>query len=230
MLKLFATTATVALLALGGPALAQTSPSTQRPAAGTAAPSASPSTHAGTTAKKDVDHGDRKFMEHAAEGSTNEVALGKLAQQKAQDPQVKQLAETIAKDHEEANQKLSPIAQSMGVDLSKEIAKGQKKDLDDYQKLSGADFDKKYVDAMVKDHKKDVKEFDDAAKNAKNPELKAWAGEVAPKLHNHLQMAEAAQKAMQPKTSSTSTPRATTGSSTAPSTGAPATGTTKPAR
>jgi putative membrane protein len=134
------------------------------------------------------------------------------------------------KDHEEANQKLSPIAQAMGVDLSKEIAKGQKKDLDDYQKLSGADFDKKYVDAMVKDHKKDVKEFDDAAKNAKNPELKSWAGEVAPKLHNHLQMAEAAQKAMQPKTSSTSTPRATTGSSTAPSMGAPATGTTKPAR
>jgi putative membrane protein len=229
MFKLFATTATVALLALGGPALAQTSPSTQRPAPGTAAPSPS-GTHANATAKKDVDRGDRKFMEHAAEGSTNEVALGKLAQQKAQDPQVKQLAETIVKDHEEANQKLSPIAQAMGVDLSKEIAKGQKKDLDDYQKLSGADFDKKYVDAMVKDHKKDVKEFDDAAKNAKNPELKSWAGEVAPKLHNHLQMAEAAQKAMQPKTSSTSTPRATTGSSTGPSTGAPATGTTKPAR
>jgi predicted outer membrane protein len=119
----------------------------------------------------------------------------------------------------------------MGVDLSKEIAKGQKKDLDDYQKLSGADFDKKYVDAMVKDHKSATKEFDDAAKNAKNPELKAWAGEVAPKLHNHLQMAEAAQKAMQPKTSSSGTPRATTGSSTVPGTRAPASGgTSSPSR
>jgi putative membrane protein len=223
MLKLFATTAAVALLALGGPALAQTSPSTQRPAAGTAAPS----TTSGTEAKKDVDRGDRKFMEHAAHGGAKEIALGKIAQQKAQNPEVKQLAETIVKDHTEAAEKLKPIAQSMGVDLSKETAKGQKDDYDDFEKLSGAKFDKKYVDEMIDDHKDATKEFDDAAKNAKNPELKAWAGEIAPKLHEHLQMAEAAQKAMQPKTSSSGTPRATTGSSTPPGTGAPATGSTK---
>jgi putative membrane protein len=229
MLKLVATTATVALLALGGPALAQTSPSTQTPAAGT---SGAPGARADATDKKKVDRGDRKFMENAAHGSAKEIALGKMAQQKSQSEDVKKLAETIVQDHEEASQKLTPIAQSMGVDLSEEIAEGQKDDMDDYEKLSGEDFDRKYVAEMVKDHRRDTKEFDEAAQNAKNPELKAWAGEVAPKLHNHLQMAEAAQKAMQPKTSSTGgADRGATGSSTPPAPGrAPASGSTSPSR
>jgi putative membrane protein len=230
MLKLFATTATVALLALGGPALAQTSPSTQRPAATTSTPS---TTSNADQTKKNVDHGDKTFMEHAAKGGAKEIALGKLAEQKAENPEVKKLAETIVKDHTEASQKLEPIAQKMGVDLKDEMAEGKKDDYDDFQKLSGADFDRKYVAEMIDDHKDATKEFDDAAKNAKDPELKAWAGEVAPKLHQHLQMAEAAQKALQPKTTSSGTPSPTTGSSTAPGTAAPSAGgttTTKPSR
>ncbi|MBX6369204.1 MAG: DUF4142 domain-containing protein [Rhodospirillales bacterium] len=219
MLKLFATTAAVALLAFAGPSLAQTAPSTQRPAAGTAMPSGTSSTET----KQKADRGDRKFMENAAHGNAKEIALGKMAQQKAQHPQVKQLAETIVKDHTEAGEKLGPIATSMGVDLSKAMAAGQKDDVDDFQKLSGVEFDRKYVEAMVDDHEDDTEEFDEAAKNAKNPELKAWAAEVAPKLHNHLELAKAADKALeQATTSGTGVGGATTGSSAAPS--APASG------
>lgn len=216
MLKLFATTAAVALLTFGGPSLAQTAPSTQRPAAGTAMPS-------GTQAKQEVDRGDRKFMLNAAHDNAKEIALGKMAQQKAQHPLVKQLAETIVKDHTEAGEKLEPIAASMGVDLSEAIAEGQKEDADDFQKLSGVEFDRQYVEEMIDDHEDDVEEFEEAAQNAKNPELKAWAAEVAPKLRNHLQLAKAADNALgQATTSGTGMGGAASGSSSAPS--APASG------
>jgi putative membrane protein len=238
MLKLFATTAAVALLALGAPAMAQTAPTQNDARPGAAAPNqsapaggAGTSTRAEATDKKKVNRGDRKFMENAAHGSAKEIALGKIAQQKSQSEDVKKLAETIVKDHEEASQKLMPIAQTLGVDLAEEIAEGQKDDVDDFEKLSGEDFDRKYVAEMVKDHRRDTKEFDEAAQNAKDPQLKAWAGEVAPKLHNHLQMAEAAQKAMQPKTSSTGgADRGTTGSTMPPGAGAPPSGSTSPSR
>lgn len=172
MLKLFATTAAVALLALGGPSLAQTAPSTQRPAAGTAMPSGT----TGAQAKQEVDRGDRKFMENAAHGNAKEIALGKIAQQKSQHPQVKQLAETIVTDHTEAGEKLKPIAASMGVDLSEAMAEGQKDDVDDFEKLSGVEFDRKYVEAMIDDHEDDTEEFDEAAQNAKNPEAQGLGG------------------------------------------------------
>jgi putative membrane protein len=235
MLKFLTTTAAVALLALAGPALAQTSPQTQsRPSAGAPATTGG-ATNRSDTGKKEVDRGDRKFIENAASDGMKEVELGKLAQQKAQNPQVKQLADTIVKDHEEANQKLMTVAQSAGVDVSKaQKPDAHKKAVDDYQKLSGADFDKKYVDAMVKDHLKDVKEFKDAAKNAKDPQLKSFAAEVAPKLEQHLQLAEAAQKSMQPQTSrGPSESRGAAGSSTAPAggmAGSATGGATRPAR
>jgi len=226
MLKLFATTAAVALLALGGPADAQTSPQTTpqtRPSTGAPATTGSAPSRS-EAGKKEVDRGDRKFIENAAEDGMKEVELGKLAQQKAQEPQVKQLAETIVKDHQEANQKLMTIAQTLGVDLSKQQKPdAHKKTMDDYQKLSGADFDRKFVDEMVRDHRKDAKAFDDAAKNAKDPQLKSFAGEVAPKLHQHLQMAEAAQKSMQPQTSRGPAQERGAAGSSAPATGGPAT-------
>ena len=215
MVKLLGTTAVAVVLALGGPAIAQTQ--TQ--------PTASPGTTKNVTgsaerSEKKVDRGDRKFMENAAEGGMREVELGKLAQQKAQNPQVKQLAETIVKDHEEANKKLMTLAQTMGLDLTKAIDQDDiKEDVEEFQKLDGAKFDKEYVEDMVEDHREDVKEFEKAAQNAKDPQLKSFAAEVAPKLRHHLQLAEAAQQSLDPQTSRAPAGQTggTAGSSAAPS-------------
>jgi len=51
---------------------------------------------------------------------------------------------------------------------------------------SGADFDKAYVSNMIDDHKEDIKEFEDAAKNVKDPDLKAFAVKTLPTLKMHL--------------------------------------------
>ena len=60
---------------------------------------------------------------------------------------------------------------------------------DKLSKLSGADFDRQYMEVMVKDHVKDVKEFEDASTKAKDADLKAWAAKTLPTLREHLQMA-----------------------------------------
>ena len=51
--------------------------------------------------------------------------------------------------------------------------------------------------AMVKDHKKDVSEFEKAAKNAENTEVQAWAQKTVDVLKQHLQMAEDIQQSVQ---------------------------------
>jgi putative membrane protein len=42
----------------------------------------------------------------------------------------------------------------------------------------------------VKDHKKDVKEFEKAEKKAEDADLKAWITKTLPTLQEHLRMAE----------------------------------------
>ena len=45
---------------------------------------------------------------------------------------------------------------------------------------------------MVKDHEKDVAEFEEEAKDGSDADVKAWANKTLPTLKKHLEMAKAA--------------------------------------
>jgi putative membrane protein len=60
-------------------------------------------------------------------------------------------------------------------------------------KMDDATFDKDYMAAMVKDHEKDVAEFEAEAKDGSDPDVKAWASKTLPTLKKHLELAKAAQ-------------------------------------
>ncbi|PYX62544.1 MAG: DUF305 domain-containing protein, partial [Acidobacteria bacterium] len=58
-------------------------------------------------------------------------------------------------------------------------------------KLSSAsDFDKEFKTMAVKDHKKDIKEFERLSKSAEDADLKSWATKTLPTLQEHLRLAE----------------------------------------
>lgn len=141
-----------------------------------------------------LDRGDRKFMENAALGGLAEVQMGKLAQEKAQSAEVKQFGQQMVTDHSKANAELQKIASAKGVQLPTELDRKHKRDYERLQKLSGAKFDAEYMEHMVADHKKDVSDFRSAAKNAKDPDLKAFASSTLPTLESHLQMAQSTEK------------------------------------
>jgi putative membrane protein len=148
------------------------------------------------TAKKDssmtaIDKDDAKFAVAAANGGMAEVELGKLAQEKAINAKVKDFGAMMVTDHSKANDEMKALAQSKGITLPTAIDADEQKVKDDLSAKSGADFDKAYVNNMVDDHKKDIKEFEDASKNCKDAELKAFAEKTLPVLKKHL---EAIQK------------------------------------
>jgi putative membrane protein len=129
---------------------------------------------------------DAKFAVEAADGGMAEVELGALAQQKATNAQVKDFGAMMTTDHSKANAELKALAKKLNITLPATVSEEQQKIKADLSKKSGADFDKAYASDMVDDHKEDIKKFEDAAKNCKNDELKAFAVKTLPTLKMHL--------------------------------------------
>lgn len=134
-----------------------------------------------------VSEEDAKFVTEAANGGMAEVELGQLAQQKAQHADVKAFGEMMIKDHSKANDELTALAQAKNITVPATVGAEQQKVKDDLAKKTGRDFDKSYIDEMVKDHEKDVKLFEDASKNLKDAELKAFVDKTLPTLRTHLE-------------------------------------------
>jgi putative membrane protein len=130
-----------------------------------------------------------KFAAKAAQGGMAEVEMGRLAAQQGSDPAVKTFGQRMADDHSKANDELKSMATKNNLALPSAMSAMQKAEMDKLSKLSGAAFDKAYMSLMVKDHEKDVKEFEMQSKNGTNPDIKDFASTTLPTLQSHLQMA-----------------------------------------
>lgn len=171
------------------------------PAQTASAPSGTAATATATApaaGSRPVDRSDRKFVDHAAQGGMAEVELGKLAQQRAADPQVKAFGERMVQDHSKANDELLRIANQKGIPAPA-MDHSHQSDADKLAKKSGADFDKAYMKHMLNDHKKDVKMFEKTAKSAKDPDIKDFAARTLPTLQAHLQQAQTTYDAVKGK-------------------------------
>lgn len=142
------------------------------------------------SAKTSVSEMDSKFVKEAAQGGAAEVELGHLAMQKAASDDVKQFGQRMVTDHSRAGEQLKAIAESKGIDIPTGLSAKDQALATNLQKLSGSQFDDAYMSAMVKDHKKDVADFEKASKTAKDPQVKQFATETLPTLQEHLQQAE----------------------------------------
>jgi putative membrane protein len=142
-------------------------------------------TNASTTNMRVPTRKDRIFMEKAAIGGLMEVDLGNAVKDKAQDPQVKDFANRMVTDHTKANDELKNLMSQKGLSAPTDLPAKDKATVDKIKSKSGADLDKSYMADMVKDHDKDVKEFQNEAKNGDDPDVKAWAAKTVTTLEDH---------------------------------------------
>jgi len=137
---------------------------------------------------------DMKFVTKAASGGNAEVQLGQIAQQKGQSQEVKDFGSRMVADHTKANDELKQLAQQKGITITDKMESADKKTVDKLNNAKPENFDKEYMKAMVKDHKKDVALFKKASKDVKDPDLQAFASKTLPILEQHLQQAQEVEK------------------------------------
>src|SRR5579872_4722539 len=140
--------------------------------------------------KADVNKGDAKFIMEAASGGMLEVKLGELAKERAKNADVRRFGERMVTDHTKANKDLMAVADKKGVKFPTELMKTHQETFDKFKDMKpGAEFDRAYMKAMVKDHEDDRQEFVKEAKEAKDDDVKAFAARTLPVIEEHLRMA-----------------------------------------
>jgi putative membrane protein len=131
---------------------------------------------------------DQQFVDNAGQINMTEAHLGKLAQQKAGENDFKEYGQQLEKDHTDAYQKLTSIAN--GFTVPKSIDAEHLKTVNRFEKLSGQSFDKQFKQTMIQDHQKAIDMFKRAQDELTNQQLKTYATEQLPILQTHLDMAK----------------------------------------
>jgi len=146
--------------------------------------------------KEPREFSDKHFLVKAAEGGMTEVQLGKLAQEKGSSAQVKEFGSHMVMDHSKANDELKGLAQQKGVNVPTQLDAHHQAAVDRLSKLSGADFDRAYINDMVKDHEKTAADFERASSSAQDPDVKAFASKTLGVIKGHLADVEKIQSSM----------------------------------
>jgi|SRR4051812_8603183 len=131
-----------------------------------------------------------EFIQDAIKGDNSEIALGNLAATSASSQGVKEFGETLAADHGKAKKEAAAVATKMGVEPPGGLKTEAKTELDRLNALSGSNFDQEFVEYMIKDHQKDISDFQKQAKSAASGPTAELAKKQLPTLRKHLRIAK----------------------------------------
>jgi putative membrane protein len=131
---------------------------------------------------------DKAFLKKAMEGDNSEVHLGKLAEQKGSSQGVRDFGRMLEMDHGMHKDKVAALASSVGGQSTDDLSPEAKREDKKLQRLSGPKFDREFADYMVKDHRKDISDYEKQAKG-KGP-VADMARDTLPTLRKHLETAQ----------------------------------------
>ncbi len=178
MTRIFVATLLASALAAGGASAQQAGSEGM----GTKAPS-------GQQMQQQTQMSTEEFFKEAASGGMFEVAAGKLAQDAAEDPQVREFGQRMVTEHGKSSDELAELAKKIDMSMPSDMESKHKQTLDSLKEQKGAAFDRTYMREMVSDHRNDIAIFQSYAQNGDNAELKQFAQTTLPMLQEHLQMA-----------------------------------------
>jgi len=133
---------------------------------------------------------DQEFVVAASAAGLAEVNLSTLALDRATKADVKEFAKHMVDDHTKNNTELLQIANTKRLLPAPKMDAKHQALADDLSKLKGAEFDRAYMKAMVKDHEDAVVLFGAAHISVEDKDLKAYASKTLPVVKAHLEMAK----------------------------------------
>lgn len=132
----------------------------------------------------------QQFIKMAYQENLAEVKECQAAQQKAQNQQTKDFAQSLVQDHQQALDQLKKLADQKNVQVSDQLDARHQRMIDELSSLSGADFDKRFMNQQIRAHRRALSLYQQAAQSNTDSDVKQWAQQNVAGLQHHLQMAQ----------------------------------------
>ncbi|KAB0676700.1 DUF4142 domain-containing protein [Aureimonas leprariae] len=134
---------------------------------------------------------DDEFLMKAAVGNTFEIEESKLALERASDPKLKQFAQQMIDDHQNALQKLQNAAGDAKGKAEMKLDQPHQAKVDNLKTFNGRDFDKVYIADQIASHDETVSLLSDYDQNGQNDDLGDWVDDALPVVKQHKMMIDA---------------------------------------
>lgn len=135
---------------------------------------------------------DAAFLKAAAQSGAAEIEASRLAQAQALQPELKRFADAMVAEHTQVAGELQALAERKQVRLPEGPSPRQKAELQRIGSARGDQFDTQYTQRFgLRAHREAVRLFERASRQARDPEVRAWAEKTLPALQHHLEMAQA---------------------------------------
>lgn len=137
------------------------------------------------------------FPAMAASSDMFERQSSELAKTRALNPAVHIFAKLMRDHHEETANELKTLAAGKNITLPTAMLPVHQRLMAPLNETGiGEKFDRRYMDAQITAHEQAITLFENASRNETDPELRAFASRVLPKLRDHLVMAKKAKDAL----------------------------------
>jgi putative membrane protein len=133
---------------------------------------------------------DSDYLVMAAEVDMKEIELGKLAQTKSTNADVKALGKMMVEAHTKAAAETKAFAAKKNITLPASLTEKVQDTYKDLNDKNGHDFDKAYADKMVEGHEKMIEKMEKASEKAEEADVRMWAANMLPVLRAHLEHAK----------------------------------------
>jgi putative membrane protein len=128
---------------------------------------------------------DKAFVDKVSQGGMYEVEASKLAEKRANAPDVKDVAHTEVHDHDLVNKELKKLAEAADLSVARELNSEFAARLEKLKGVDGADFDAAYIQDMKDIHSKDEKLFAKEAEEGTG-DFKAFAHQTDQIVKRHI--------------------------------------------
>ncbi len=134
--------------------------------------------------------GEKRFLEQAAQINMTEAHLGRMAREKSSNQAVKDFGGTLEQDHTQSYQQLSSLADQFRFDIPKSIDQQHQRTIQQFQNLSGRQFDQKFILHQTQGHREALALFQREKRSAQDLRVQAYAREMVSVLQRHGQAAQ----------------------------------------